>query len=97
MKKGGTSWCEIPPFGLSGRQDLNLRPLDPQQGAVGVPARRARVRTFAGERDARRRAERAGELVPVRSPDVAPHVLTTTRPLCNHATTVPRHTKGQLA
>ena len=81
MKKGGTSWCEIPPFGLSGRQDLNLRPLDPQQGAVSVPARRVRVCTFATEQDVCGPAERAGELVPMRSPDASPAFLTTMRPL----------------
>jgi hypothetical protein len=33
----------------SGRQDLNLRPLDPQNGGVSVPARQARSASFTSE------------------------------------------------
>ena len=51
-------------------------------------------RTFVAERDACHAAERAGELVPTRSPDVTPAVLTTRRPLCNHVRTVPRTNDG---
>ena len=40
----------VPPsFAVSGRQDLNLRPLDPQNGGVSVPARHTRSTSFGGQ------------------------------------------------
>jgi hypothetical protein len=42
---GGPLPCREPPIAPSGRQDLNLRPLDPQFGAPVVLARQERYAT----------------------------------------------------
>jgi hypothetical protein len=71
----------VPPFATSGRQDLNLRPLDPQNGGVSVTARQTRSTAFLNGPAC------AGSLVACRAcgPQLVPHV----RPLVNDDSYVP--------
>ena len=41
-ERGPSRFCEMAPELLSGRRDLNPRPLDPQDAGVSVSARQAR-------------------------------------------------------
>jgi hypothetical protein len=71
--QGGTPMRRVPPCQPSGRQDLNLRPLDPQNGGVSVSARQTRSMPFA------RKAER-GRSSTTRMACVVPSWSPTRRP-----------------